>query len=86
MNKWEQNPYVRKHVHRWELTKKTTAVAAGFSWGGFGQSGWHDAEPTKLTRRCADCNVKQSASVPDESVLVPGYENIADVEWKDEAK
>jgi hypothetical protein len=38
---------------------------------------------TTLHRKCEDCMKKQIGEVPDTSVLVPGYENIADIDWKD---
>ncbi len=77
--------YVRKHVHTWKICKKTPATKA--SSGGWSFYGFND-KPTeatlmKLERSCDDCGAKQSCEVPDESVLLPGYEAISDdVEWK----
>lgn len=69
-----------KHVHRWKIVKRNDAWTGGYDW--FGTGAWVDAHPLQLTRQCDDCGVKQSAEVPNESVLVPGYEAVGDVEWK----
>lgn len=81
-----REPYVRKHVHRWKLAKKTPAVDEGWLWSGFGQSEWHESAPMKLVRECEDCPARQVADVTDESLLVPGYEAVCDFEWKEESK
>lgn len=76
-----REPYVRKHVHRWKIAKRIEAVQAGWDY-------WNnrpvEAEPLQLVRECDDCGLTQQVLVPDQSVLTPGYEAIADLPWKDE--
>lgn len=81
MNRWEKNPYVRKHVHRWRIVKDTPATRMPPPTYSTLRP-LFDPTPRTLIRECDDCGVKQRAEVPDESVLVPGHENIADVEWR----
>lgn len=82
MNKWSPNPYPdRGHRHRWKLTKRTAATEGFRDW--FSQE-WTAEQPAKLERECQDCGARQSATLTtaQESALVPGYEAVADVEWK----
>jgi hypothetical protein len=85
----ERDTTVRKHVHRWKLTEREEPAD---SFDPFGMNWFHPVTPravkppvlvTTLHRKCEDCMKKQIGEVPDTSVLVPGYENIADIDWKD---
>lgn len=75
MKKREQ--HIVKHWHNWKLTEKRPAVKAHYD---YWKREYVDPEPMVLRRQC-ECGLKQKTCIFDESVLVPGWESIADVSW-----
>lgn len=74
-----KQPYVQKHIHSWRIVERSPKRGAYYDY-------WKQkdipASDMRLVRECDVCTARQSALVPDESVLVTGYEAVADVEWK----
>ena len=84
MQNWEQNPYVRKHIHRWKLTATRPPELWLPPWMSSLQL--TPRAYTELERECQDCGVKQVAECRNTATLVKGYEAIADLDWKAEEK
>lgn len=84
MNRYEQNPYVRKHVHRWAVIKTEQPSYTGYDvYGPTPRKGAKFRMYMTLTRECGDCGKRQEGEVLNRAELVKGYEAIADLNWKD---